>query len=79
MPPLPRPPPPRPATASTGLPFAKDNEPKRAAAVDVPRYFIEVNVPGYSVAKTVARARRRQLQLQLQQTQAQRREPGPAD
>ena len=74
MPPLPMPPAPRPATAATGLPFAKHNEPVRAAAIDVPRYFIEVKVPGYSVEKTVARARRRQ-----QQTQTPRGESGPGD
>lgn len=62
MPPLPMPPAPRPATSSAGLPFAK-HEPERALAIDVPRYFIEVKVPGYSVERTVARARKRQQQL----------------
>ena len=59
MPPLPVPPAPRPADASVRLPFARPDH-DRAFGVDVPRYFIEVKVPGYSVEKTVAHARKRQ-------------------
>jgi hypothetical protein len=61
MPPLPIPPAPRPANASAGLPFARP-ETERAFPIDVPRYFIEVNVPGYSVEKALARARKRRQQ-----------------
>jgi hypothetical protein len=59
---------------SAGLPFAQADR-ERALAIDVPRYFIEVNVPGYSVERTVARARKRQQQLLL----AQRTGSGAAD
>jgi hypothetical protein len=59
MPPLPGPPAPRPADASLRLPFARPDQ-DRAFGVDVPRYFIEVNIPGYSVEKAVAQARKRQ-------------------
>jgi hypothetical protein len=62
MPPLPSPPEPRPSDASAGLPLARPR-PERAFAVAVPRYFIELKVPGYSVEKTVARARKQQAQV----------------
>lgn len=63
MPPLPIPPAPRPADASVRLPFSRPR-PERAFALAVPRYFIEVKVPGYSVEKTVARARKQQQAAQ---------------
>lgn len=74
MPPLPLPPDPRPASHTTRLPFASA-DPGRALAFEVPRYFIEVKVPGYSVEKTVARIRR----IRQQQPQAQPGESGKAD
>jgi hypothetical protein len=63
MPPLPAPPAPRPASAAQRLPFAATG-PERVYAIDVPRYFIEVNVPGYDVDKAAARARRQKQRQQ---------------
>lgn len=74
MPPPPLPPAPRLAGHATRLPFAAA-DPERALAFDVPRYFIEVKVPGYSVEKTVARARR----SRQQPPQAQSGGSGKAD
>lgn len=52
------------------LPFA-GAERARAALHDVPSYFIEVRVPGYNVAKTVAHARKhRQERMQRDDSHA---------
>lgn len=57
MPPLPNPP--APGATDTGMrPQLATTRLRASFPVDVPRYFIEVKVPGYSVEKTVASARK---------------------
>ena len=75
----PLPPEPQPRTGgSMRLPFA-GAERGRAAPQDVPSYFIEVRVPGYDVAKTVAHARKhRQERMQRVDSGAGEREPAAA-
>lgn len=63
MPPLPTAPAPRGADIGA-QPLPATTTVRARFAVDVPRYFIEVNVPGYSVQKTVALARRQKQQRQ---------------
>jgi hypothetical protein len=70
--PLPLPLPPEPGPGPMDPPQQSQVTParssERALVLDVPRYFVDVRVPGYDVAKTVARARKRQPLKQQQES-----------
>jgi hypothetical protein len=66
----------KPSTPGARGPWGQD--PNRFDDLDTPRYFTEVNVEGYKVAKTVAKSKKKHQQRQREEKRRRELQEPPA-